>query len=1098
MARNPAAGNTPSAVPHAELNGTYAEAQRLLEQFLEQGDLPAVQKSIELYETLLRVSNDPFRVQRNSSSPTLVNSEGEVVVKACDLPPRRHHVLIQLTRALEERYLHTGSQCDLASAMEHGQQAYFCCKRAGLICPAVWVLYASVLDSHAHDASDSEDRRTARSLCQAAIPLCVPGHPFTATALRILSWIDLRYHEVTGAPEYIHEAIDLQRRALAQMPVSRNQDRHRHLRWLGTYLRQRYESLGDNRDLDEAISILTQAMGLCPPAHVDRPKILLAMIVWLRRKYEVSGDNEDFDRALEIGRLALEQDFARGHTRTFLLASLAGLLGFKHSTTTSPGHNLDTCIDLSREVLQGIPPRNEYRWRCTYGLAIALHTKFKRDGDVRDLEEAIELGRQVIEALPHSHPDWFGSARYLAESLAERFMQVRDIRDLDEALALSYAARAAVPPSQLLHGSVTSLRAFLLTMRFESLGIVGDLEEAIALAESLCASRETLPAFRKMQALTCLSKALLLRGRHLGDPAEIDRAINELESVKGQCRIFLVEVDVEQLRVLAACHMARFRLTRDDDDAVRSLNLLEESLRLVPAGCLDRYQCLIGVAELYIEGNTPYRNVPTALTHFLEALMDDRMDVRSRLQSAEGFLDIVRTHHEDVYAAPYPVPSQLLEIYVKVISLLPRIAFFGLDLRSRLQSLTSGQNIALCGASYALNQSLPEKALEILEQGRAIFWTHALRLRSPFDDVPENLRVRLSALARQLDRVDDCGRDEISQGRDSHALEKHAARRRRQSEEFATLLAQVRSHPGLERFMLHDEFRALAKAAERGPVVVLISSALSCHAVIIERTGGTKSIRLDGVADTWINESCAVWSATMAKARSSVVNRLKMAKCGTVAKTVAHNILRSMWVNIVRPVFDALELKPAAGRNRPRLWWCPTGNLTHLPIHAAGADGEWCSDYVVSSYTPTLGALVAARAASTPVKKRDVKALVAAVPRPATGQWDVLLSTGEEVMAVTTALQKGTVIGVSPSAEAGVPDGAITAGALLDRLPSATILHLACHGHQDPQDPLKSGFVLHDETLTIERLVPVPLPCAFLAFLSACETAKGHQASSIT
>jgi CHAT domain-containing protein len=58
------------------------------------------------------------------------------------------------------------------------------------------------------------------------------------------------------------------------------------------------------------------------------------------------------------------------------------------------------------------------------------------------------------------------------------------------------------------------------------------------------------------------------------------------------------------------------------------------------------------------------------------------------------------------------------------------------------------------------------------------------------------------------------------------------------------------------------------------------------------------------------------------------------------------------------------------------------------------------------------------------------------------------------------------------------------------------MLHLACHGHQDPENALNSGFVMSDEMLTIERLMQVPLPRAFMAFLSACETAKGDEVSA--
>jgi CHAT domain-containing protein len=55
------------------------------------------------------------------------------------------------------------------------------------------------------------------------------------------------------------------------------------------------------------------------------------------------------------------------------------------------------------------------------------------------------------------------------------------------------------------------------------------------------------------------------------------------------------------------------------------------------------------------------------------------------------------------------------------------------------------------------------------------------------------------------------------------------------------------------------------------------------------------------------------------------------------------------------------------------------------------------------------------------------------------------------------------------------------------------IAHLACHGVQDQEDPLNSGFCLGDGKLTVSNLMVIKLEHAFLAFLSACETAKGDK-----
>jgi CHAT domain-containing protein len=62
-----------------------------------------------------------------------------------------------------------------------------------------------------------------------------------------------------------------------------------------------------------------------------------------------------------------------------------------------------------------------------------------------------------------------------------------------------------------------------------------------------------------------------------------------------------------------------------------------------------------------------------------------------------------------------------------------------------------------------------------------------------------------------------------------------------------------------------------------------------------------------------------------------------------------------------------------------------------------------------------------------------------------------------------------------------------------EALPRANIVHLACHGVQDQEDPLSSGFCLGDGKLAVCQLMDIKLDHAFMAFLSACETAKGDK-----
>jgi CHAT domain-containing protein len=169
------------------------------------------------------------------------------------------------------------------------------------------------------------------------------------------------------------------------------------------------------------------------------------------------------------------------------------------------------------------------------------------------------------------------------------------------------------------------------------------------------------------------------------------------------------------------------------------------------------------------------------------------------------------------------------------------------------------------------------------------------------------------------------------------------------------------------------------------------------------------------------------------------------------------------------------------GRARPRMHWCPTGELAFLPLHAAGR----CSEYVVSSYTPTLTALLQARRGIQPIAAKEIQALLVAEPHsPGLPTLDNVI---DEVFSAARVLSPATVNTI-----AGGHAGA-RVEAVLDKLLNANLLHLACHGEQDAENALQSGFCLRDGRLTIADLMQLELPQPLLAFLSACETAKGSE-----
>lgn len=133
-------------------------------------------------------------------------------------------------------------------------------------------------------------------------------------------------------------------------------------------------------------------------------------------------------------------------------------------------------------------------------------------------------------------------------------------------------------------------------------------------------------------------------------------------------------------------------------------------------------------------------------------------------------------------------------------------------------------------------------------------------------------------------------------------------------------------------------------------------------------------------------------------------------------------------------------------------------------------------------------ALINARRGLRPVPMADIKALLIAAPfSPGCTYLD---NVTQEVAVVTNVLSGASATVLELEDDAG--RGAATSS-VVDHLPDATILHLACHGQQDTASPLESGFCLRDGRLSVADLMRLSLPNAVLAFLSACETAKGDQ-----
>ena len=155
-----------------------------------------------------------------------------------------------------------------------------------------------------------------------------------------------------------------------------------------------------------------------------------------------------------------------------------------------------------------------------------------------------------------------------------------------------------------------------------------------------------------------------------------------------------------------------------------------------------------------------------------------------------------------------------------------------------------------------------------------------------------------------------------------------------------------------------------------------------------------------------------------------------------------------------------------------------------MPVHAAGVygieTGDKAADYVISSYTPTLTAIL-----DSSVPKVGDNFTILTVAQPSTPNAAPIPKTEDEVKLVRS-LASGMNV-VSLMSEEG------TVERVLHAMRDTDWIHMACHGKQDTGEPMKSGLLLHDKILELSEIVRHVLPQADFAFLSACQTAVGDE-----
>jgi CHAT domain-containing protein len=145
--------------------------------------------------------------------------------------------------------------------------------------------------------------------------------------------------------------------------------------------------------------------------------------------------------------------------------------------------------------------------------------------------------------------------------------------------------------------------------------------------------------------------------------------------------------------------------------------------------------------------------------------------------------------------------------------------------------------------------------------------------------------------------------------------------------------------------------------------------------------------------------------------------------------------------------------------------------------------GDCLADYAVSSYTPSLDALLTLQDAPQTWRTSDLRSCVLAEPHP----------TAYLHMSPLPAVGKEAAIVADQLLRAEVQDATLTRSAAeaLAALKTAHLFHFAGHGQWSRGDVLGSEFILRGRNLSVSEVIDAFPTNPVLAYLSQCSSTSG-------
>ncbi|KIM80499.1 hypothetical protein PILCRDRAFT_534642 [Piloderma croceum F 1598] len=855
---------------------------------------------------------------------------------------------------------------------------------------------------------------------------------------------------------------------------------------LGGSCWERFQRFGNLVDLEKAVAAHEEAVRLTPDGHAEKPVHLNNLGNCYVYRFKRFGDRADIEKAIAAHGQAVHLTPDDHPSQPFCQGNLGSSFGSRFDRFGDP-IDLEKSITAHEQVVHLVSNSDPQMPNCLSTLGSSLTCRFEHSGNIIDIDKAISAFKQAILLTPDGHAEMPIFLNNLGVAFIRRFPSSADLGDLDKAIAALERADNQTPVGHPDKPAAMANLGGCFMHRFERSGDLNDIDKAIAAhKQAIHFTPSGHPS--KLNSLNNLSNAFFCRYNHSGQLIDIDKAITASKQTVHSTPDGHAHKH-DYLNSLGNALVRRFERSRDIVDIDQAISVYKQAVHLTPNGHARKHAYL-----KYLGGSFRHRFQRSGE-------LDDRLAAISHLRDAATYPTGSSSMRFQAALEWARLNSKIsmssgLQGYTVALNLLPQVAWLGQTIQARHRELISMGNVASEAAAAAISAEQYDTALEWLEQGRSIVWSQLLQLRTPVDalrevqpDLADDI-VRVSKALEYASSLGETTQDISKQSDQALAVEEVAQGHRRLAGEWEMLVKKARDLPGFGDFLRPKKFMQLHSAADAGPVVTINVHKVRCDAlVLMAGVDEVIHIPLEGFSYKKAQGLHVSLNRLLRDADLRARSDMRVGRRVAVGTTTAGfpSILSDLWSCVVKPVLDGLAFTVSRTTDPPRVWWCATGPLAFLPIHAAGiydesVPGSNISDYVVSSYTPTLNALISATKDRDPCRK--FRGLLA-VSQPNTPGYSALPGTTIEMGRIQERARNFAIRSLEGPI-ALVKD-------VVEGMETHSWVHLACHAVQDTDQPTRSLFCLQDGGLELSTIITKSFPHADFAFLSACQTAMGDE-----